>query len=56
VTEKKTADGKPRQRFIETWQDRKEYMKQEGLSDVGPMDAASDGKKSSSQGLPGCWV
>lgn len=56
VTEKKTPDGVHRQRFIETWQQRKEFMKQEGLTDVGPMDGASDGKKSSSQGLPGCWI
>lgn len=63
VWERKTADGRkldqPRQRFIETWQDRKQYMKQEGLrDDIGVIDAPSDGKGSTNNGcgMPGAWV
>lgn len=59
VWEKKTPDGKPRQRYIETWQQRKEYMKQEGLrDDIGVIDAPSDGKGSGNNGcgMPGAWV
>lgn len=54
--EKRTPDGVPKQTWIETWQQRKEYMKREGLTEVGPVEGGSDGKLSSSQGLPGCWV
>jgi hypothetical protein len=57
VTEKNTPDGKERQRHIETWQDRREWMKQEGLEDAmgAPGGISSDGKSFNSRGLPGTW-
>ena len=66
ATRKKTPDGKPQQVFLETWQDRREFLKAEGLvagEDVGPIDAPADGKFSiddsgswSRTGKPGTWA
>jgi predicted nucleic acid-binding Zn ribbon protein len=58
VWTKKTPDGKPKPVFIETFDQQRDFCKQEGLvnpKDIGPVEGGSDGKKSSSQGLPGCW-
>ena len=58
VTEKKTPDGKPRQRLITNMQERKEFMKREGLIDSGPREASPDGKTSTreGQGMKGVWL
>jgi|WetSurMetagenome_2_1015567.scaffolds.fasta_scaffold742858_2 hypothetical protein len=55
-----SVSGNPEAVFIETWQDRREFMKQEGLvgyEDVGPIDSSPDGKWSSTRtGKPGTWI
>lgn len=59
AVDKSGVDGNPRHVYIETFQQQKEFCKRNGLvnpKDIGPMDAASDGKKSSSTGLPGAWI
>lgn len=61
VVEKNTPDGKPRHRFISTFQEQREHCKQEGLANPSDIPAAfsvkEDGKTpTSTQGLPGCWV
>lgn len=58
VTEKKTVDGKPRPRFLETFQDQAQYCKQEGL--VNPKDLPTNAESTgdrhlSGRGMPGAW-
>lgn len=61
---RKTLSGKPENVFLETFQDRREFCKAEGLipaEDVGPIDADPDGKHQISQtrtrtGRPGTWM
>lgn len=52
---KNTTDGKPRREWVDTWQKRKELMKQEGLEEAGPLAVSSDGKRATGTGMPGCW-
>jgi len=60
VYRRNTPDGKVQPEFIETWQQRKEFMKAEGLTgyeERGPVDVTPEGKHSSSRtGKPGTWV
>jgi predicted nucleic acid-binding Zn ribbon protein len=51
----KKGPGGPRREWVDTWQRRKELMKQEGLEDAGPLEGSSDGRKASGVGMPGCW-
>jgi putative FmdB family regulatory protein len=51
--------GKPERCVLRSFEDRKKYMKDEGLlgiEDVGDIEATSDGKVSSGRGLRGQWV
>lgn len=53
ATGKRTKDV-----FIETFQQQKEFCKQEGYHnpwDLGPAEAGADGKSISTRGLPGSW-
>lgn len=54
----KKAPGGPRHTFVDTWEQRKRIMKQEGLIDAGGQGAevSSDGRKVSTAGMPGAWV
>jgi predicted nucleic acid-binding Zn ribbon protein len=56
MTEKNTPDGKEKLTYVTDWSERKRIMKQEGLVDAGCADISSDGRKFSSQGMPGAWV
>lgn len=55
-----SLSGNPEPVFLETWQDRKEFMKAEGLvgyEDVGPVDTSPDGRWSNARtGKPGTWI
>lgn len=59
ATALRTPDGKPKPVFIETFQQQKEFCRQEGL--VNPkelsshMEATSD-RKISGAGMPGAWT
>jgi putative FmdB family regulatory protein len=57
---KSSSSGAPEATFIDTWEKRREYMKEEGLighEDIGPVDPSSDGKWSNTRtGRPGTWV
>lgn len=57
---KSSSSGQPEPCFIETWQQRKQYLKDEGLvggEEVGPVDGTGDGKWSTTRtGRPGTWV
>lgn len=57
---KKTPDGVPQKVWIETFEQRKKFMKEEGLvgyEDTGPIAHDSNGKRSSTRtGMPGCWA
>jgi putative FmdB family regulatory protein len=49
---------KPRPVFIDSFQAQREFCRREGLvnpKDIGPVEVGSDGKSSSSRGMPGCW-
>jgi predicted nucleic acid-binding Zn ribbon protein len=53
-----SKSGKPEPVRIETFEDQRRFCKEEGLVDpreTGPLEAAADGRTSSSRGLPGCW-
>lgn len=52
----KKSPGGPKWEYINTWQRRKEWMKQEGLEECGPMQAGDDGKSANGRGLPGAWI
>lgn len=57
--EKNTPDGKPRQRFIKTFQDQREYCKQEGLvnpNELGDGQMSADGRKLETAGMKGQWI
>jgi hypothetical protein len=59
VTQLRTPDGVPRQKFITTFQEQAEHCRQEGL--VNPrelsshMEATGD-KSLSGRGMPGAWT
>lgn len=60
VFNKNTPDGKPVAEYIETFEQQRAFCKREGLalpSDM-PTNAqmSEDGRKISSQGMPGCWT
>jgi predicted nucleic acid-binding Zn ribbon protein len=54
-----SRSGYPERVLIRTRQEQKEFVRDEGLvdpADIAPNSQISDdGKKMSSQGLPGCW-
>jgi hypothetical protein len=53
----KRAPGGPKWTKVDQWSDRRRILRQEGLVEHGGMvDVSSDGRKVSSQGMPGCWV
>jgi len=50
-------DGSPT--WISDFQSQREFCKRNGFinpKDIGPAEVSSDGKKTSSRGLPGQWV
>lgn len=53
------TDEKPIAEFITTRQQQKAYCREEGLLDpneIGNMEIAKDGVRTTTQGLPGSWV
>lgn len=52
----KKAPGGPKWVHLENWQQRKEWMKSEGLEEAGEAQAGSDGKSVSFAGMPGSWI
>lgn len=59
---RQTPDGKPKCVPITTFQEQREFCKREGLVNPSSVhfnsntEVSADGKATSSQGLPGCWV
>lgn len=60
VVARNTPDGKPKAVFIETFQQQREFCKQEGIINPSEMPSHSeinrDGKGLQTAGMPGCWV
>lgn len=59
VTSLRTPDGKPKQEFLHTFQDQKEWCRREGV--VNPKDLPSNAeavsdRKLSEKGMPGQWI
>lgn len=55
---RKTVSGNPEPVFLETFQQRREFMKSEGLvgyEDAGPNMPDSNGKRVNTTGMPGSW-
>ena len=55
-----SRSGNPEPVRITTWQQQKEYCKQEGLLNPGDLssnaEVSSDGKKLYTRGMPGQWI
>lgn len=60
VWERKTPDGKPRHRHLNTWSEVRQHCKSEGLHDPRSIgkncEVSSDGRSASWRGMPGSEV